>query len=119
MLIFPVLSQAQEVKTKEEVRINAQRDSTVTVSDSLATATTKLNPTAIQTDTLKKKSSLLTDVVAYKAEDYMRLSPRENRMYLYDQAQITYGDMVITAGLIILDNEKKRGLCFWNPRFFR
>ncbi|RKS53132.1 lipopolysaccharide assembly outer membrane protein LptD (OstA) [Gillisia mitskevichiae] len=115
VLIFPVLSQAQEVKTKEEVRINAQRDSTITVSDSLTTATTKLIATPVQTDTIKKKPALLTDVVAYQAEDYMRLSPRENRMYLYDQAQITYGDLVITAGLIILDNEKNEVYAFGIP----
>ena len=115
MLLFTVLSHAQEVKTNEEVRISAQRDSTITVSDSLSTATTKLVSTQIQTDTLKKTSSLLTDVVAYKAEDYMRLSAKENRMYLYDQAQITYGDMVITAGLIILDNEKNEVYAFGIP----
>jgi lipopolysaccharide assembly outer membrane protein LptD (OstA) len=115
MLLSPVLSQAQEIKTKEEIRVNAQRDSTITVSDSLTTATAKLISTPVQTDTIKKKPSLLTDVVAYKAEDYMRLSTKENRMYLYDQAQITYGDMVITAGLIILDNEKNEVYAFGIP----
>lgn len=115
MLITPVLSQAQEINTKEEVRINAQRDSTVTISDSLTTTSAKLVPNPIQGDTLKKKSTLLTDVVAYKAEDYMRLSPKENRMYLYNQAQITYGEMVITAGLIILDNKKNEVYAFGIP----
>tara|TARA_R100001369_G_scaffold20091_2_gene36876 strand:- start:65319 stop:67982 length:2664 start_codon:yes stop_codon:yes gene_type:complete len=115
MLIIPVLSQAQEKKPSEEVRINAQRDSTVTVADSLSISTTKLISNPIQIDSVKKKPSLLTDVVAYKAEDYMRLSPRENRMYLYDQAQITYGDMVINAGLIILDNEKNEVYAYGIP----
>jgi hypothetical protein len=58
---------------------------------------------------------LLTDVVDYDAVDYMRLSPRENRMYLYNQAQITYGDMVITAGLIIVDNNKNEVYAFGIP----
>ncbi len=115
MLIFPVLSHAQEKKPVEEVRINAQRDSTVTVADSLSISTTKLLTNTIQTDSVKKKPSLLTDVVAYKAEDYMRLSPRENRMYLYDQAEITYGDMIINAGLIILDNEKNEVYAYGIP----
>src|SRR5690606_17541267 len=58
---------------------------------------------------------LLTDVVNYNAQDYMRLSPRENRMYLYDQAQITYGDMVLTAGLIIVDNNKNEVYAYGIP----
>jgi len=115
MLIIPVLSQAQEKKPSEEVRINAQRDSTVTVADSLSISSTKLISNPIQTDSVKKKPSLLTDVVAYKAEDYMRLSPKENRMYLYDKAQITYGDMVINAGLIILDNAKNEVYAYGIP----
>ena len=36
----------------------------------------------------------------------MRLSQSENRMYLYNEAEITYGDIKISAGLIVLDNEK-------------
>jgi len=36
-------------------------------------------------------------------------------MYLYDQAQITYEDMVITAGLIIVDNEKNEVYAYGIP----
>ncbi len=61
-------------------------------------------------DTVKRdsvrKPRFLTDVVNYTAKDYMRLSPRENKMYLYNEARIVYGDMTIEAGLIIIDNEK-------------
>lgn len=53
-----------------------------------------------------KTVGLLTDLVTYKAKDYMRLSQRENKMYLYDEAEVFYGDMQITAGLIVIDNEK-------------
>ncbi|UZO80300.1 LPS-assembly protein LptD [Aquimarina sp. ERC-38] len=61
-------------------------------------------------DTVKKDTlpepSLLTDNVRYKSKDYMRLSRRENKMYLYNEAEIIYGDMQINAGYIIVDNEK-------------
>lgn len=94
--------------------IRAERDSVVTVGDSLV-----INPQIVvrdslvadlvqtETDTVKPPG-LLTDIVEYQAADYMRLSPKDNRMYLYDQAQISYEDMVITAGLIIVDNAKMR-----------
>ncbi|WP_299439171.1 putative LPS assembly protein LptD [uncultured Aquimarina sp.] len=62
-------------------------------------------------DTTKKDTAvappqLLTDKVKYKSTDYMRLSRRENKMYLYNEAEIIYGEMQINAGLIIVDNAK-------------
>src|SRR5690606_18752227 len=57
----------------------------------------------------------LTDLVTYKAVDYMRLSRKENRMYLYNQAEVTYGDINITAGLIIMDNEKNEVYAYGIP----
>ncbi|WP_405198678.1 putative LPS assembly protein LptD [Christiangramia sp. LLG6405-1] len=62
------------------------------------------------TDTVKqdsiKKPQFITDVVDYSAKDYMRLSPKENKIYLYNEAKIVYGDMTIEAGLIVIDNNK-------------
>ncbi|UJH91628.1 LPS-assembly protein LptD [Antarcticibacterium sp. 1MA-6-2] len=115
LLLAPHILQAQEIETANEVRIEAQRDSVRTVGDSLVP-----NPQmAIQQDTVKtdtvQRPRLLTDVVSYTAVDYMRLNPKENRMYLYNQAQITYGDMVMTAGLIIVDNEKGEVYAFGIP----
>lgn len=51
-------------------------------------------------------SGMLSDIVTYKATDYMRLARKENRMYLYNEAQVLYEDMVINAGRIVIDNEK-------------
>jgi lipopolysaccharide assembly outer membrane protein LptD (OstA) len=112
------ISVAQEIKTANEVRIEAQRDTVTTVIDTLVTSPRLPMPEVVQdtvvTDTIRGPR-LLTDVVDYEALDYMRLSPRENRMYLYNQAQITYGDLVITAGLIIVDNNKNEVYAFGIP----
>ena len=54
-------------------------------------------------------------MVNYTAIDYMRLSPRENKMYLYNQARIEYGDMIIEAGLIVIDNEKNEVFAYGIP----
>jgi len=59
-------------------------------------------------DTVQKdsvnKPQFLTGVLDYSAKDYMRLNPKENKVYLYDEAKIVYGDMTIEAGLIVIDN---------------
>ncbi|WP_299254091.1 putative LPS assembly protein LptD [uncultured Aquimarina sp.] len=57
-------------------------------------------------DTTVEPPQLLTDKVKYKSTDYMKLSRRENKMYLYNEAEIIYGEMQINAGLIIVDNAK-------------
>lgn len=72
----------------------------------------------IQIDTVENdslKPQFLTDIVTYTAEDYMRLSPQENKMYLYNHAEITYGDIHLTAGLIIINNEKNEVYAFGIP----
>ncbi|MCF4101618.1 LPS-assembly protein LptD [Gillisia sp. M10.2A] len=116
MLLASTIAMAQERKPQGEVNIEAEKDSIVSnVADSLTPANRLVVQDTIKTDTLKTKSSLLSDVVTYEAEDYMRLSRKENRMYLYDQAQVTYEDMVITAGLIVMDNEKNEIYAYGIP----
>ena len=123
LLLAPEFSLAQETKPSGEVQIEAKRDSVVLVADSLSPATRIVEQDtiifveqdSIKIDSVKTKAPLLSDVITYEAEDYMRISRKENRMYLFDQAQITYGDMVITAGLIIMDNEKNEVYAYGIP----
>ncbi len=102
---------AQETNKTTEVPIPAQKDSVAPVSNEVnIDPELLLNEKAQDTtknDTLQvEEPQLLTDKVVYKATDYMRLSRRENKMYLYKDAEIVYGDMQINAGSIIVDNEK-------------
>lgn len=57
---------------------------------------------SVKTDTVKKP--LLTDIVKSSAQAYKRLSKTENKMYLYDKANIQYQDIDLSAGIIILNN---------------
>ena len=68
-------------------------------------------------DTLKPQqgNQIITDIVAYKAKDYMRLSQKENRMFLYNEAEIIYGDIQINAGLIVIDNKKNEVYAYGIP----
>ncbi|MBZ9631776.1 LPS-assembly protein LptD [Salegentibacter sp. LM13S] len=110
---------AQEIGKKQEIDIDArERDSLVTVGDSLPLAETIRLTDSIIGDSLQtpqQGNQLITDVVQYQAKDYMRISQKENRMYLYNEAQIIYGDMQINAGLIIMDNEKNEVYAYGIP----
>ncbi len=100
---------AQETNKTTEVPIPAERDTITTQNEIKVDPEQLINEKAQDTtkkDTLATEPQLLTDKVDYKATDYMRLSRRENKMYLYNQAEIIYGDMQINAGSIIVDNEK-------------
>lgn len=114
MLFFSAPLYAQEIGGETELNIEAERDSLEAMPNILNSK--DLLPlqdtTAAQVDTVRPQQPLLTDVVTYSAADYMRLSRKENKMYLYDQAQINYGDIEITAGLIIIDNEKNEVYAF-------
>ena len=70
-----------------------------------------------EVDTIRPKDSLklketLTDVVKYKAKDYIKVNRREQQMYLYNEAEINYGDLNITAGKIIINYAKSEIYAF-------
>ncbi|MBZ9626900.1 LPS-assembly protein LptD [Psychroflexus sp. CAK1W] len=54
-----------------------------------------------------KKRETLTDIVDAYAKDYKRLSRKNDKMYLFNEAVVEYGDMKINAGWIIVDNSTK------------
>ncbi len=101
---------AQETNKTTEVPIPAEQDTINNIQKEVElTPEQLLNEQAqdtVKQDTIVAEPQLLTDKVDYKATDYMRLSRRENKMYLYNEAEIIYGDMQINAGFIVVDNEK-------------
>jgi len=59
-----------------------------------------------KTDSVKPKPEFLTDIVTYKAKDYTSFNKKEQKLYLYNEAEIIYGDMEIKAGVIVIDYSK-------------
>lgn len=57
-----------------------------------------------QVDSVKLKKALLTDMIESKAKDYRRFARRENKLYLYNEAEINYQDYNIKAGQIMVNN---------------
>lgn len=69
------------------------------LKDSQLTDSTKI-------DSLNKKPPLLLDQIKYKAKDYAKLSRKDQKIYLYNQAELYYQDTELKAGIIIMDYVK-------------
>ena len=97
---------------------HGQEDRINTVTIPIARDTTKLPPTRIPVikdttqidtlavDSLNQKQATLLDEIRYKAKDYVRLSNKKQKIYLYNEAEIYYQDTELKAGIIILDYVK-------------
>ncbi|UOB18211.1 putative LPS assembly protein LptD [Abyssalbus ytuae] len=107
LLLFSILMRAQEIPANQSLNIQSEKeDSTsisvkevfpnIVVADSVATD-------SIPKDTVQP---FLTDKIKYKAKDYMRMSKKENRIYLYNQAEVYYQDYELKAGIITIDYTK-------------
>jgi len=57
-------------------------------------------------DTTDTKPPLLLDNIKYKATDYVKLSQKDQKIYLYNEAEILYQDTELRAGIIIMDYVK-------------
>lgn len=69
----------------------------------------QLNKVAIdstQIDSTNAKPSLLLGELKYKAKDYVKLSQKDQKIYLYNEAEIYYQDTELKAGVIIMDYVK-------------
>jgi len=54
-------------------------------------------------DTTITKPPLLLDIIKYKAKDYVKLSQKDQKIYLYNEAEIQYQDTELKAGIIVMD----------------
>ena len=60
-----------------------------------------------KSDSIKKKSNeVLLDKVRYNAKNFVKIDRTENKLYLYDEAELYYQDIELRAGIIILDYSK-------------
>lgn len=96
-------------------------------ADSLALATPAEIEKNTLTDSIAQKKPTLLDKVKYNAKEYVRINRKESKLYLYDQAELYYQDMILKAGIIILDYSKNEvtagripdslGVLIQNPYF--
>ena len=97
------LSFSQDIPKKGKPLDRTVKDSVSTnVNDLLIPASEKTQDTIVK-DSIKPKKELLENIVKYHANDYTRFSQKRQKLYLYNEARIDYGDMNITAGDITID----------------
>jgi len=71
--------------------------------DSLAVASSLELKDSTAVDSIPVKQPTLLDKVKYTAKQYVRINRKENKLYLYDEAELYYQDMELKAGIIVLD----------------
>ena len=61
---------------------------------------------SVAADTTSNSGGFLLGKIKYKAKDYVRINQKEQKIYLYDEAEIYYQDTELKAGVIVLDYVK-------------
>ena len=99
---------AQDVpQTKTIITPDATRDSlTIGIDSLLVNPINSKQQDSIIQDSIPPKKGLLEDILKYKASSYTSINQREEKIYLYNEAQMLYQDMEITAGIIVIDYAK-------------
>lgn len=99
----------QEIDTISKSPIRVQSDSTFYKNDTLNDLSLiELHlKDSIATDSSKqKKRPRLEHNIIQSAKTRIKNDLKDQKIYLYDEAKIEYGDMQLEAGQIILDNKK-------------
>ena len=65
-----------------------------------------VNDSIQKIDSIKPVSNTLLGKITYKATDTTSINPNDKLIRLYNQAKITYEDMEITSGIIVVDYDK-------------
>lgn len=106
-VLINTFSLAQELPKKNKaIPAKQKKDSTSVSVDSLLNR--PLNTKQIDStkqDSIKN-DEFLKGIVTYKAKDYVSINQKQQKIYLYNEAQVLYQDMEIKAGVIVIDYNK-------------
>ncbi len=106
-VLINTLGYAQDLPKPTKPIKSVERDSVLMTVDSLRSLpiNTTENDTIIS-DSIPKKKDFLQGIVKYKAKDYVSMNQREQKIYLYNEAEVLYQDMEIKSGIIVIDYSK-------------
>lgn len=105
-MLCSFLGHSQDLPPKNDARRIPGQDTTLisTAKEGFEALEPPQDTTKVLQDSIKvTPKETLTDKVEYKATDYERISQRQKKIYLYNEAEVIYEDMQINAGEIILD----------------
>ena len=92
--------------------LHAQKKSPVFALDSVPSITQNIEEIKLDSVTVKAKDSVKTkqpfilDLIKYTAKDSVVINKKQNKIRLYNQAELTYQDMKLNSGIIVLDYTK-------------
>ncbi|MFD2727581.1 putative LPS assembly protein LptD [Hyunsoonleella rubra] len=101
----------QDIPEKKKTIKPSRADSVAVKIDSLITPqivkntelTEPVQDTIVNDSIKPKKKEFLDHIVTYKAQDYTSLNQKKQKIYLYNQAEVTYGDVNIKSGDITIN----------------
>jgi len=95
---------SQDIQRQDSIKPSVEDTRIIKIKDSLVTAPAneKVKDSTL-TDSIKPKKELIEHIVDYHAVDYTKFNQKKKKLYLYNEAEIDYGDMNIKAGSIIID----------------
>jgi lipopolysaccharide assembly outer membrane protein LptD (OstA) len=101
-------SYAQEIsKSNGAIPLESKTEIKTVSLDSLKNVTPILKEQdSTLKDSIKPKKDLLASSVKYTAKDYTSLNRKEQKLYLYNEAEVFYDNMEIKAGIIVIDFNK-------------
>ncbi|WP_345169828.1 putative LPS assembly protein LptD [Algibacter aquimarinus] len=98
---------AQDIKKQQDSIKPVVKETTLIKADTLIDPViSEKSQDSTLTDSIKPKKEILENIVVYSATDYTKFSNKKQKLYLYNEAKIDYGDMNITAGSIVIDYTK-------------
>lgn len=113
------LASAQEVNPNSKINIPQQNDTLQSKNTTFLFPIDSLSGLIIQDSTqLAKtppKKELLQHNIKQSAKDRIKNDLKAQKVYLYNEARIEYGDMSLEAGKIILDNKKREVYAYGIP----
>lgn len=98
--VFSASSQEDQIKP---LPIKAVRDTLTAPLMTASDLNDSISNNGTSKDTLEAKESVLLDKIRYKAKDYVKLSQIDQKIYLYNEAEIYYQDTELKAGIIVMD----------------
>ena len=107
LFLFLVVSATVSISAQENpiipLPIKAIKDSIHAPLLPITLVNDSISGDSIKKDTVIKKKQLLLGKIKYKAKDYVKLSQKDQKIYLYNEAEIYYQDTELKAGIIVLD----------------
>ncbi|WP_228851479.1 putative LPS assembly protein LptD [Aegicerativicinus sediminis] len=107
-VLINISGYSQDVPPRiQTINPNVEKDTTIVKNDSIPEIGEALKETdTIVADSIPKKKGLLSSIVNYSATDYTAINQKTKTITLYNDAKVSYEDMEITSGIIIIDYEK-------------